>query len=156
MPDPAIAKVEDAWAAALSAWPALAGYTILTDQSEDIALDADCDPTIAVYTVAYEVDQADEQNQSIHTAIIEFEAVNRTQTVGTISRANHTAIAHMIGAIHADRTLGGMLQDTQEVDVAPAGANGKDVGSASLQINVQFFTPRGDWFTILGHGGLTF
>lgn len=156
MPDPAIAKVEDALAAQLSAWPGLTGYTILTDESQDVASDFGADKLIRIYTIAYAIDQADEQNQSIHTATIEFEAVNATQSVGTISRANQTAIAHIISAIASDRTVGGRLQDIQEVDVASAGANGKDTDAASLQTTVQFFTPRDDWFTILGMGGQLF
>ena len=156
MPDPAIAKVEGALAAQLAAWPALADYTVLTDQSEDIALPSDQDKTIGVFTVAYEVDQADEQHQTIHRATIEFEAISRTQSVGTISRANHTVIAHIVGALASDRTVGGRLLDIQEVDVAPAGANGKDVGSASLQVVATFFTPRDDWFVILGQSGQQF
>lgn len=156
MPDPAIAKVEDALAAQVAAWPALSAYIVQTDASDDAAVEFGTDKLIRIYTVAYSVDQADEQGQSIHTATIEFEAVNATQAAGTISRANQTAIAHIIAAIASDRTVGGRLQDIQEVDVASAGANGKDTDSASLQTTVQFFTPRDDWFTILGMGGVTF
>lgn len=156
MPDPAIAKVEDALAAQLAAWPALSAYSILTDASDDIAVEAEADKVIRIYTVAYSADQSDEQGQTLHTATIEFEVVSSTQAVGTISRACQTAIAHIIGAIASDRTVGGRLQDIQEVDVASAGATGKDSDSASLQTTVQFFTPRDDWFSIVGVGGALF
>lgn len=156
MADPAIAKVEDALAAQLAAWPALSAYSILTDASDDIAVEAEVDKVIRIYTVAYSVDQSDEQWQTLHTATIEFEVVSVTQSVGTISRACQTAIAHIIGAIASDRTVGGRLQDIQEVDVASAGATGKDADSASLQTTVTFFTPRDDWFTIVGMGGTLF
>jgi len=158
VPEPlvAIAKVEDALAAVLTASPALAGYTIVTDQSKDVAFEEGTDQLIQIYTVAYAFDQADEQNQTYHRASIEFEAISQTQTVGTISRANHAALAHVLAAFAGDRTLGGMVLDIQEIDVAPSGANGKDVGSASLQVTVEFFTPRGDHFTIVGLGGTLF
>lgn len=156
MSDPAIAKVEDALAAQLSAWPALAGYSIVTDGSDDIAVEAEADKVIRIYTVTYSVDQSDEQNQSIHTATIEFEVVSGFQATGTISRACQTAVAHILGAIASDRSVGGRLQDIQEVDVASAGATGKDTDAASLQTTVQFFTPRDDWFTIVGVGGTLF
>jgi hypothetical protein len=150
MPSPAIAQVEDALGAALAAWPALAGHTIITDGNPDIALDDAAMPAIQIFTTAYTVELFDEYNQSLHRATIEFEAVSDTPTAGTISRANHETIAHVLACIAADRQLGGLLQDIQEVDVAPSSANGRDVGSASLQVTALFFTARDDWFTILG------
>ncbi len=156
MADPAIAKVEDALADQIRRWPYLTSYTVQTDESDDIAVEEGQGKVIRIYTVDYSVDQADEQWQSLHTATIEFEVIGVSRSVGTISRDCQTAIAHIIGAIASDRTVGGRLQDIQEVDVASSGATGKDADSASLQTTVQFFTPRDDWFTIVGVGGATF
>lgn len=156
MPDPAIAKVEDAIAAQIGAWPALTGYAIVTGQSEDKALEEGTDKAILISTAAYSFDVATEPNQTIHTALIEVESVSQFQAAGTISRANQTVLAHVLAAIAADRNVGGRLQDIQEIDVAPSAAIGKDVGSASLQFRVQFFTPRDDHFTIKGIGGTDF
>jgi hypothetical protein len=153
MSDPAIAKIEDALAAQLRAWSGLAGYTVQADPNESEAAECGSDKVIRVYTVTWSVDQSDEQGQTIHTATIEFEAVNATQSTGSISRANQVAIAHIIAAIASDRSVGGRLQDIQEVDVASSGANMRDADAASLQTTVQFFTPRDDWFTIVGVGG---
>lgn len=152
MPDPvpAIAQIEDALADQIGDSADLSGYTIRTDGSRDIAMDADeSGDIINIYTAAYAVDQSDELHSSIHTATIEVEVVSQTPTIGSISRATHTAIAHVIAAVAADRTLGGLAHDIQEIDVAPSGANGRDIGSASLQFQVQFYTSRSDWFTIL-------
>lgn len=156
MPDPAIAKVEDAIAAQLRAWPALSTYSVEVDGSENEAPAFGSDKLIRIFTVAYAQDQSDEQGQTIHTATINFEAVNATQATGSISRANQTAIAHVVAAIASDRSVGGRLQDIQEVDVASPESMGKDVDVASLQTTVIFFTPRDDWFTIVGMGGTTF
>lgn len=156
MADPAIGKVEDALKAALAAWPALSAHTVIAGQSLDIAITEDEFPAIQIYTVAYQVDVADENWMSLHTATIELECVDGLQAIGTISRANQTTIAHIMVCLGADRTLGGRLQDLQEIDVAPASPNGKDVSAASLQIRVQFYTTRADWFTIHGQNGLTF
>jgi hypothetical protein len=150
MADPAIAQVEDALSAQIGAYPALADWTVRTDGSKDIAIDPDeLGDVLNVYTVAYAPDQSDEQHSTFHEALIEVEAVGTRPMVGTISRAVHTALAHVVAAVAADRSLGGLVQDIQEIDVAPSGANGKDVGSASLQFKVQFYTSRSDWFTIL-------
>jgi hypothetical protein len=156
VPDPAIAKVEDALQAVLEAWPALSGYTILTDQSEDIALEEGADKQIVISTMAYSFEVADENWMTAHRAIVDFEAINQQQTLGTINRANHTALALVIAALAADRSLGGRVQDIQERDVAPSNANGRDVGSASMQVHIDFFTPRGDHFTLVGPGGQHF
>jgi len=156
MPDTALAKIENALAAQIRAWPALASYTVLVDESDDVAVPAEMDKVIRVYTVAWTMDQADEQNQTLHSATIEFEAIGITQAAGSISRACQETIAHIVAAIASDRSVGQRLQDIQEVDVASAGATGRDADSASLQTTVQFFTPRNDWFTILGMGGQTF
>lgn len=156
MPDPAIAKVEDAIAAVLRAWPALAGFTVVTDPSQDTAHEEGTDKQITVATSAYRFDIADENWMTLHTALIEVESLSQFQVAGTINRANQTVLAHALGALAADRTIGGMLQDLQEVDVAPSAAMGRDVGSASIQFRVEFFTPRNDHFTIVGPGGDTF
>lgn len=146
---PAVCQVEDRLKQILEAWEPLAGHTVITDQSLDVAVEEDQWPAILIYTIAYEMDQSDEGWASNHIATIEFEVISGTQTVGTISRKNHATIAHIIAAIAADRSLGNLVEDTQENDVAPASPNGKDVGSASLQAFVRFKTPRGDWFTII-------
>lgn len=156
MADAAIAKVEDALADRIRTWPALSIFTVMVDESEDIAVEADPEKVIRISTVAYDVDQSDEQGQTLHNATIECEVVNGTQAFGTISRANQAAIAHMVAAIASDRTLGGRVEDIQENDVAPSNAIGKDVSAASLQIRLQFYTARDDWFTIIGVGGQTF
>lgn len=154
--DPAIAKVEDALKALLEGYGPLVGTTIITEQSSDVAVEDAAIPAILIYTVAYRIDQSDEQHQSIHEATVEFECIDATQAIGTISRANHTTVAHVLGCIAADRTLGGMVQDIQEVDVAPAQPRGKDIGSASLQASITFFTSRDDWFVIKGVNGADF
>lgn len=155
-PLPAIVKVEDALKGLLEGYFPLSGWSIISDQSNAIALDERTDKTILIYTVAYRFDVADDNSQTVHSATIEFEALSQAPAIGTINRANHSALAHIVGAIGQDRHLGGMLQDIQEVDVAPSGANGKDIGSASLQVAVTFYTPRGNHFTIAGMGGQTF
>lgn len=152
MPEPlaAIAQVEDALAERLSSWPALAAWTIRVDGSRDVAIDLEDEgDTINIYTTAYGVDQSDEQNQSVHDATVEFEVVAGNPALGTISRAAQAAFAHIIAALHSDRSLAGLIEDIQENDVAPSGGTGKDVAAASLQCRLRFYTPRGDWFTIV-------
>jgi len=156
MPDTAFAKVENAFAEALRTWPDLAGYTVVTDRSVDIAPeDNETDKQIAIYTAALAHDNSDEHGQTVHAAMIEFEVTSSAPGLG-LGSANLETIALIVAALSQDRTLGGRLQDWQEIDTVSPATNGKDVSAASLQIRAQFFTSRTDWFTLLGQGGLTF
>ena len=150
---PAIAKVEDALADVLRAHDPLSGKVVVTAANPD---DAQEPGTIVVFTTAYGVRQFEEMGQSEHTAIVEFECIEGPAAEGMVSRACQTTIAHVLAAIAADRELGGMVQDIQERDVAPCVQNGRDTSAASLQTVVTFFTPRDDWFTIIGAGGAEF
>ncbi len=132
------------------------GLRLLTDRSREVAIEEAEGEVINVFTVGYSQDQFDEQHSTIHTALIEVEVVSRDRSIGLIRRATHVGLAHIIGAIGKDRTLGGRLIDCQEIDVAPAGPSGRDVGNASLQLRAQFLTPRDDWFSILGQAGEDF
>ena len=149
MSDPAITQVEDRLAAVLSAYPALSGFTVMVSESLDIALPDDLVRGLIISTNSYRFEVSDENWNTLHTANIEVEAIHATPNTGTISRANRAALAHVLAAIAADRTLGIGLHDIQEDDIAAVEPRGKDVDSASLQFTAQFFTARGDWFTIL-------
>ena len=156
MPNPAITKVEDALAAQIDAWPALAAWTVVVDQDGDEALAEGSDKQILLSLAAHSFDIADENWKTIHTAIFDCEVVSQYQASGTINRTNREAIANIVGAIASDRRVGGLLQECEEIDAAPTAAIGKDVGSVSLQLRVQFFTPRGNFFTINGVAGADF
>lgn len=156
MPSPAVTKVEDALAARLQSWPELAGWTVLVDQDQSEALAEGTDKTILLSLASHSFDIADENWKTIHTAIFDVEVVSQFQATGTINRTNREVIANIVGAIASDRSMGGRLQDCEEVDAAPTAAIGKDVGSVSLQLYVRFYTPRGDFFTINGVSGADF
>lgn len=152
-------KVEDAVKAVLDPLTTpgapLEGWTVLGQQSTDVALDVE-GPSVSIWTVAIAMDQSQEQGQSIHTQTVEVEFVSGHAPAGTLGRKNKAAMAHAHAAIAADRSFGGMLQDIQEIDAAPARIEGKDTNGTSLQYQVEFFTPRDDWFTIVGQGAVPF
>lgn len=154
MADAAITKVEAAIVAALSAYAPLSDWTVIADRPEDEATESGEPDAIRVFMGPHRFQLSDEQNQTHHFATVEIEPVAAAQTGRTISAANSEAIAHVIAALAADRTLGGRLHDLQEVDVAQS--DGKDIGAQNIQFTAEFFTPRDDWFTILGHAGATF
>lgn len=77
-------------------------------------------------------------------------------TKGTGSQADRSAIlsARIVAAVHADRTLGGMLQDLEEVGITGGGSDLTDIRNDVLAYQATFFVPRGDLFTIIGQSGL--
>ena len=149
MADTAIAQVEDRLKTIIDAYAPLNTHTVMVADSLDIAIEDVQLPAIIISTRNYSFDVADEHWNTFHTATIEVEAVQALPATGTISRANMTALAYVLAAIAADRTLGIKVHDIQETDIAPVEPRGKDVDSASLQFTVQFFTSRDDWFTII-------
>lgn len=160
MPDTACwDKVEDAIKAVLDdetgSGGDLEGWTVLASQSADVAIDHEVD-SIVIWTVAVSIDQADELNQSMHSQTIEIEFVKGRAPAGTLNRENKLGMAYVHALIAADRSIGGRLHDIQEVDIAPARIEGKDVNGASLQYLAQFFTARDNWLTIIGQGGVEF
>ena len=157
MMDTAEGKILNALETLLAEWPELTGRKIITDRIPDDALYPAVDlPAIVIYAEAWSFGASYEQGQTRHDMLINFECIETTAHVGVVSRENQACIAHIIAALHSDRTLGGRLEDMQERDVAPPMDNGRSVGGASLQIGVQFHTPRGDHFTIVGQGGDVF
>ena len=128
----------------------LQGWTVLTDQSGDIAVQPDQYPVIVITTTSHKFAPALQQWETRPSAMVDFEIVSGAETAGVISRTNHTAVARIIGAIAEDRSFEGKLEDIQEVDVAPTGPNGIDAGSTSLQVAISFITSREDWFIIVG------
>lgn len=157
MADTAFAKVEDAVAAVIGALAAeeapLEGWTVLTEHPAD----EDVGPkTVIVFTVAAVPEQADELGQTIWRQTLEIAFVDGVQASGSISRANLEAMAAVHAALAADRTLGGLLQDLQEIDIAGTAPDGKAVEGASVQYRAEFYTGRADWLTILGQSGATF
>lgn len=148
MSDHVLSQVEDQLATTLGNYTSLAGWTIMVAESLDVAIEGADLPLMLITTVAYGFDVADENWMTLHSAEIHVEAVSKTQSSGTISRANRNGLAHVLAAVAADRTLGVGLQDIQEDDIAPVEPRGKDVDSASLKFRVQWFTARGDWFAI--------
>lgn len=149
MPDHALTQVEDALRTKLDAYVPLDTHTVAIAETLDVAVEAMALPALLIATVNYAFEVADENWQTLHTATIEVEAISATPATGTISRANRNALAHVLAAVAADRTLGIKLQDIQEDDVSPVEPRGKDVDGASLRFTVQFYTSRSDWFTIV-------
>lgn len=156
MPDSAQGKILDAFAALYGGYAPLDDITVITDRSPDEAITGEELPCIVIGCEGWRFDPDMEPGSTFHTMILNFDFLETSANVGIVSRRAQEVIAYMLAAIGTDPTLGGRLEDIQEIDVAPPMDNGKSVGGSSLQCICTFRTPRRDHFTIIGVGGAEF
>lgn len=160
MPEPiapdALAKIIDAFVVLAQSREQLASEPFFPDRSPEDAIASEEMPCWVVFAEAWDFDAAPEQGQTQHQALINFERIESSASVGVISRANRAGIGHLVAALHSDRLLGGRVEEVQELNVAPPMENGRSVGGASLQVKITFYTPRGDHFTIVNDRDQTF
>jgi len=151
VPDPvaAVCQVGDLITDALMASERLAGFRIVNEASAAIAAEEYEGELIRLFLVSHRFENEHMMGQTRHIAVFEAEAVTRDELPGSLSRSAMNAIAAIAGAIAQDRTLGGNIEDIQEVDVGATGAAGKDVAGASIQFQTVFYTSRSDWFTLV-------
>ncbi|KPL67412.1 hypothetical protein SZ64_04405 [Erythrobacter sp. SG61-1L] len=154
--DEAVSKVEAAAAEVLRDYAALSAWSILTDQPIDVAIEGDDILALVIRTMGPDYDNSFEPGaQTLNTLTLDVEAVAREAGVIKAKRARE-GLAHALTALAADRTLGGMLQDMQEIDAATGDGQRRDISAISLQFRLQYLTARGNPFTILGHAGASF
>lgn len=150
MSDPVAAaiQVEELVADVLRGVTALAGWAVLTEQSEDVAIEDAGAGTINVRTMGISHDTPFASSENEHTQTIEVEVVSGAENYGGIGRNNLNAIAHIAGALCADTTLGGNIFDITPIDTGTPGETGRDIAAASIQFRAVYYTPSDDWFTL--------
>lgn len=137
------------YAECLRNYEPLENFTIVHEESEDEASQSQDGDTIRVDFLGDDPRVALGQGHTDHFAIYEFTIVTRTASSGILSRDACDAIAHIIAAISADRSMGGRLGDTQEVDLGSTEPNGTDANGISIRFRAEFTTSRDDWFTLI-------
>lgn len=156
MTTPAIRQVQTAFKALAEA--ALPDWTVAIDRSDDEPFSFDERPALAIRVPSVQLDTAPELGGGMTRCRAAFELdFHSSQTSGeTIDEANQRGIALLIAAIGADRTLGGRCENVEEQAISGSELDGATVGCAILSVDVTFYTPRGDLFTIVGVGGQRF
>lgn len=157
MPDPvptAQSKIVGAFAELLEGYAPLAGISVFTDRSPEDAVQDEEMPCIVIFCQAWAFDNTDwSQGQTTHKMTLNFEFIGTSEVIGIVNQKAQEVLAYVLMAIGDDPTLGGRLEDFEEIDVAPPGDNGKSVGGSSLQGICTFYTPRRNHFVIVGQGG---
>lgn len=156
MPDPvpAIRKVQAAIKAQIfAAYPAL---NVIIDRTDDEPLDENEWPAAIIKMMVDEMSHGPEQGQCSHRVIVHIECQSGNTATNSIDAVNQMTIAQIVAAIHADRTLGGRVEDIEESTSDASENAGADAGAAVLLFETRYYTPRGDLFTIVGVGGVLF
>lgn len=115
-------------------------------------------PGIAIRLLNDDFGPSEEHGQDRHRATIQFDCQSGLDTGLTIDAVNRESIAIIVETLWDDGnpTLGGRLESI-EPDYADASEQSvPDVGWAVLQCTATFYTPRGDWRTIVSAAGVTF
>jgi hypothetical protein len=148
--EPAIRKVMVALAAQLTA--GVPNLAIIIDRAPSEAVAREETPCCLVQFTGEQITHLD-QSTSTHTATIDLEICVRAAATGLQERLA-ILIAKSMGALQADRTLGGLILDIEEQSVTADSVGRPDVNSATLALNVLYLTPRGDFFTVLGQSAV--
>lgn len=151
MSDPVnvFSQVGDLYAECLRDYGPLQGFAIVHEQSADEAPGEVEGDHIRIFFIGDQPDVLFGNGETYHRATFEFEVVTRSGESGTLSRDGLNAIALIVAAIAQDRSMGGMLSDSQEIDLGSTEANGLDANGVSIQIRAEFSTSRDDWFTLV-------
>lgn len=142
-------QVGDLYAELLRGYAPLNAFTVISELSVDVATGDEDGDAIRIDFVGSVPNVAFGQGETNHVALYDFTVTTRSNESGTLTRDGINAIAHIVAALAADRTLGGLIEDTQEVDLASTEANGVDVNGTSLRIRSEFTTSRDDWFQLV-------
>jgi len=150
MSTPAVRQVQIALAAQITA---VTGRPVIVDRTDDEPLANDERPALVLH-VGGQAFEAFDQSSTIHAAQFDLDILEDSEDAGSIQLRHAVAVAAIVAAVHADRTLGGRLQSLEEKSADPSNADTADLGNCTLSFAAQYLTPRGDFNTIVGQSGL--
>jgi hypothetical protein len=151
---PAIRKVQNALVTLIeTARPTL---NVFVDRDDDEPLQENELPGIVIRFLDDQFDYMQEYGASTkHTVAIQIDCHSGGNVSDTIDMVNQQTISDIIAAIGANRTLGNRLHELEEQS-ATGSEQVAVTGCAILSLQAIYFTPRGDFYTIIGHAGQTF
>ena len=150
MSTPAVFQIQNALATLLDA--ALAS-SIIVDRASNEPVAASEIPAVVINPGDQAYAEFD-LSTTEHTAEFGLDIYEQKTLAKSISRNQQDTIALIVAALQANRTLGGMVQTMEEQAVSSPDGNAPDVGAVTLTIRIVYFTPRGDFNTIIGQSGL--
>lgn len=155
MSTPAIIQIQTALATLLDA--ALAS-NIIVDRASNEPVAADEMPAVVINPGDQTFEEFD-LSTTRHIAEFGFDIYEVKGITQSIAQKQSATVALMVSTMQTSRTavggpLGGMLDSMEEQGVSSPDANAPDVGAVTLTVRIVYFTPRGDFNTIIGQSGL--
>lgn len=137
-----------------AAFPAL---SLFVDRPDDRPLDVSELPAVVCRCTNVELGNGpDALHQMMHMAVFQFDCHSGGASGQTIDQIAQGMVADIVAALHEDRTLGGRIQGIEETGISGMAEDGADTGIAILEVTLFFFTPRGDFRSLVGIGGALF
>jgi hypothetical protein len=129
------------------------GLTILVDRTADQPIRDEERPCVGVRLGDQTFEFFDLSTTKI-TMDIALDIFEDVKGLGVQADRSAALSSSIVAAVHADRYLGGMLQDLEEVGIAAGGSDLTDLRNDVLAYQATFFCPRGNLNTIIGQSGL--
>jgi hypothetical protein len=150
----ALDKVDAAIAAGIRA--GRSDLHVFSNRSENDEFAEDELPGVNIRILDVRMEIVPDQTAQLWSGTLQLDLVSGKDVGESIDSVNRRTAADIIAIWGADRTLGGRLLTLEETGLSGAEADGAAVGSAILEAHIQFYTPRGDAYTVVGHGGQRF
>lgn len=126
---------------------------VFYDRGPDEPLGEEEGDTIAINVLGDDISQGIELSGTQHRVTYQVAIMARTKAGETRNAACERMAHEILTAVGSDRILGGMVASVEEQSYVPAQNAGQDSTDAQMEFLIVFFTPRGDFNTIVGHGG---
>lgn len=129
---------------------------VFYDRGPDEPLGEEEGDTIAINVLGDDISQGIELSGTQHRVTYQVTIMARTKAGETRDEACERIAGEIVAAVGADRSLGSRVASVEEQGYVPAQKAGQDSTDAQMEFLAVFFTPRGDFNTIVGQGGQQF
>ena len=155
MPETALQKVKDRVAVLIRS---IDGLHVSIDRSDAEPLHEGEWPAASVRVPSVQFEPGGQETyglryQILHRATFHIDCQSGSKVGETINEVNQQTIASIIGVIAPDPTMGGMVESMEPQAMSGSELDGADIGCAILEIQVVFYTPSDDLFTLVGMNG---
>lgn len=152
MADPAIRQVVLALESVLSA--ALPSVTVLIDKTDGEPVTVEQMPAINIRPIECVFETEYGANSFEHIWSLAFDLYSGSSAMDSIDQRQAEMVSAMVAAIKADAVLPTLSHWFEPDSWSAAEDSVPDVGCATFNWILKFFTPADDWNTIIGPSGI--
>ncbi len=156
MADPALWRITEKFKALLEAdRPDMQWFC---DRSEDEPLSETELPGGVIRAVSVQINPGPEyhlnSNQDGWIATLQIDLHSGNQGLNIIDKTNQSAFASIVRVVHQNRTFDGFVAESDYTGMSGSDQHSYDVGITICEVQVTFFTTKGNFEQLLGPNGL--